>query len=96
MFLNYLNSIENMQDRLMKYSINLFHLVVVVGVHSFIDERGNTVMHDEVDDGTQIEWCRKWSEKKMQKKIKRVQHWCNFKIYLKYAWHEFKAAIKGR
>lgn len=53
-------------------------------------------MHDEVDDGTQIEWCRKWSEKKMQKKIKRVQHWCNFKIYMKYALHEFKAAIKGR
>lgn len=57
---------------------------------------GNTVMHDEVDDAAQVEWCRKWSEKKMQKKIKRVQHWCNFKIYLKYAWYEFKAAIKGR
>lgn len=53
-------------------------------------------MHDEVDDAAQVEWYRKWSEKKMQKKIKRVQHWCNFKIYLKYAWYEFRAAIKGR
>lgn len=28
-------------------------------------------MHDEVDDAAQVEWCRKWSEKKMQKKIKK-------------------------
>lgn len=35
-------------------------------------------------------------EKKMQKKIRRVQHWCNFKVYLKYAWYEFRTAIKGR
>lgn len=49
-------------------------------------------MHDEVDDAEQAKWCREWSEKK----IRRVQHWCNFKVYLKYAWYEFRAAIKGR
>ena len=27
-------------------------------------------MHDEVDDAAQIEWYRKWSEKKMQRKSK--------------------------
>lgn len=49
-------------------------------------------MHDESDDVAQIEWCKKWEIKR----IKRVQHWCNFKFYLKYAWYEFRAAIKGR
>lgn len=48
-------------------------------------------MHDEVDDIAQMEWCRKWGEKRNR----RVQHWYNFKIYLKYAWYEFRAAIKG-
>ena len=59
-------------------------------------------MHDEQEDAEQIEWCRQWSEehkkkiaRKMQKKIKRCQHWCNFKTYLKYAWYEFRATIKG-
>lgn len=48
------------------------------------------------------EWCRQWSEehkkkmtRKMQKKIRRVQHWCNCKLYVKYAWYEFRAMVKG-
>ena len=53
-------------------------------------------MHDEMEDAAQAEWCREWSRKKMQKKIRRVQHWCNFKVYLKYTWYEFREAIKGR
>lgn len=50
----------------------------------------------------QVEWCRQWSEehkkkmtRKMQKKIRRVQHWCNCKLYVKYAWYEFRAMMKG-
>ena len=51
---------------------------------------------------SQLEWCRQWSEehkkkmtRKMQKKIRRVQHWCNCKLYVKYAWYEFRAMVKG-
>lgn len=32
---------------------------------------------------------------KKQKKIRRVQHWCNCKLYIKYAWYEFRAMMKG-
>lgn len=49
-------------------------------------------MYDEQEDAAQLEWCRQWSEehkkkmtRKMQKKIRRVQHWCNCKLYVKYA-----------
>lgn len=44
-------------------------------------------MYDEQEDAAQLEWCRQWSEehkkkmtRKMQKKIRRVQHWCNCKL----------------
>lgn len=54
------------------------------------------------EDAAQLEWCRQWSEehkkkmtRKMQKKIRRVQHWCNCKLYVKYAWYEFRAMVKG-
>ncbi|UVY45263.1 MAG: phosphorylated CTD interacting factor 1 WW domain [Bacteriophage sp.] len=50
----------------------------------------------------QYEWCRQWGEehrrkitRKKQKKIRRVQHWCNCKLYIKYAWYEFRAMVKG-
>lgn len=33
--------------------------------------------------------------RKKQKKIRRVQHWCNCKLYIKYAWYEFRAMMKG-
>ena len=65
-------------------------------------------MYDEQEDAAQLEWCRQWSEehkkmtrkmqkkkKKKKKKIRRVQHWCNCKLYVKYAWYEFRAIVKG-
>lgn len=58
-------------------------------------------MYDEQEDAAQLEWCRQWSEehkkkmtRKMQKKVRRVQHWCNCKLYVKYAWYEFRAMMK--
>lgn len=54
------------------------------------------------EENAQYEWCRQWEEehkkkmtRKMQKKIRRVQHWCNCKLYVKYAWYEFRAIMKG-
>lgn len=59
-------------------------------------------MYDEQEDAAQLEWCRRWSEehkkkmtRKMQKKIRWVQHWCNCKLYVKYAWYEFRTMMKG-
>ena len=25
-----------------------------------------------------------------------VQHWCNCKLYVKYAWYEFRAMMEGQ
>ena len=68
-------------------------------------------MHSRLEDDAQYEWCRQWEEehrrkitrkkqkkkkkKKKKKKIRRVQHWCNCKLYVKYAWYEFRAMVKG-
>lgn len=62
-------------------------------------------MHSRLEDDAQYEWCRQWEEEhrrkitrkkqKKQKKIRRVQHWCNCKLYIKYAWYEFRAMMKG-
>lgn len=60
-------------------------------------------MHSRLEDDAQYEWCRQWEEehrrkitRKKQKKIRRVQHWCNCKLYIKYAWYEFRAMVHGR
>lgn len=66
-------------------------------------ERGGVKkMHSRLEDDAQYEWCRQWEEehrrkitRKKQKKIRRVQHWCNCKLYVKYAWYEFRAMVKG-
>lgn len=50
----------------------------------------------EMEDIAQAEWCREWAKQTREKEIRKIQHWHNFKIFLKYAWYEFKAAIKGR
>lgn len=57
----------------------------------------------QIEDLAEAEWCRQWSEaqeekarKKQQKKFKRVQHRCNCKVYLKYAWCEFLMMVKGK
>lgn len=60
-------------------------------------------MHSRLEDDAQYEWCRQWEEehrrkitRKKQKKIRRVRHWCNCKLYIKYAWYEFRAMVHGR
>lgn len=65
-------------------------------------EKGVKKMHSRLEDDAQYEWCRQWEEehrrkitRKKQKKIRRVQHWCNCKLYIKYAWYEFRAIMKG-
>lgn len=65
-------------------------------------EGGVKKMHSRLEDDAQYEWCRQWEKehrrkitRKMQKKIRRVQHWCNCKLYVKYAWYEFRAMVKG-
>ncbi len=74
----------------------------VQGLWLEVKKKGESQMYDEQEDVAQLEWCRQWSEehkkkmtRKMQKKIRRVQHWCNCKLYVKYAWYEFRAMMKG-
>lgn len=66
------------------------------------NRKGVKKMHSRLEDDAQYEWCRQWEEehrrkitRKKQKKIRRVQHWCNCKLYIKYAWYEFRAMVKG-
>ena len=51
-------------------------------------------MIDRVEDDIQEKWCTGWSEQHRQKKRRRIHHWCNCKLYIKYAWYELREIIR--